>query len=138
MSKSKWLKEKKELYELNIKSIETWHQDAGLENRKLIRRWASAKTELRDLSRELKEKKLEIAEELQSRKNEGEKITDKFLTVFVDGNEEVQDIRQRRDELEVVVDELYQVMLLFRDMWNASPSIRQEATMLMRHELMHE
>lgn len=136
--KRKGFREKRELYHLSIKNVEVWQETAGIENRKLIKEWAKTKQMVKDVARELKDLKAEIAEELQESKSKGVKVTDKFLVALIDGDKRVQDVRQRRDELEVREAELYQVMLLFRDMWNASPTIRQESTLLMKHELMNE
>lgn len=131
----KGFREKRELYHLNTDTIGAWHDCAGIENRKLIKKWAKTKLQVKDVARELKDRKAEIADELQEQKSKGVKITDKFLTALIDGDERIQDIRQRRDELEVLEAELYQVMLLYRDMWSASPIIRQEATLLMKYEM---
>lgn len=136
--KRKGFKENKSLYQLNLDTIEAWQQNAGLENRKLIRHWAQKNAELKEVQRELKELKGEIAEQLQEQKEQGVKVTEKFLAAMIDANETVQAVRSKRDELEVTVAELYQVLLLYRDMWNASPTIRQESTMLMRHAMNEE
>lgn len=128
-------RESKEDYALNVNAIERWQDTAGYKNRKLIKRWANKRRELIEVKNRIKKRKSELAEELQERKNTGEKITDKMVDILIDSDKEMLELKEERDYLEVDIDEDYQVLLLYRDMWNSAPTLRQSLTNLERAEM---
>ena len=127
----KGFKEQKSDYALSIGTVERWQDDAGWRNRKLIKAWADDKRELALIEEKLKARKSEVSLELQEAKDRGElKVTDKMMTAMIDADEEVVELRRERDLLTIDVEEKYQVILEYRDMWNASTSIRQNVNNL--------
>lgn len=122
----KGFKENKNDYALNMDTIERWQNDAGYLNRKLIKSWADDKRELVLAEENLRVKQSEIALELQEAKDSGElKVTDKMMSHLIENDKEIQELRREKSLLLVDIEEKYQVILQYRDMWNASNSIRQ-------------
>ena len=77
-------------------------------------------------SENLRVKQSEIALELQEAKDSGElKVTDKMMSHLIENDKEIQELRREKSLLLVDIEEKYQVILQYRDMWNASNSIRQ-------------
>lgn len=124
-----------DLFTLDVDSVERWTSFAGVENRKLIRKWATAKRDLSDAEADLKRRKAEVMEEVQERREAGVKITDKTAGTIIDLDAQVIEMRDVRDNLQITIDEHYQTLLLFRDMWSAVPTLRSHNNMMMRAEM---
>ena len=124
-----------EIFRLDVESVERWTSEAGWENRKLIKKWANKKRQLVDAEAEVKTAKAKIMGAVQERREGGVKITDKTALAMIDLDEDVIDARFARDNLQVDIDECYQTLLLFRDMWSAVPTLRSHNNMLMKSEM---
>lgn len=132
----KGLNEKVEDYALDIRTIEKWQATAGVKNRKVIKYWATKKREMIELKKKVKERKNEVAERLQKEKEDGAKITDKMLQMMIEGDEELLELQTELELLEVDAGEAEKVQLLYRDLWNSAPTLRQAVNNMERAEML--